>query len=39
MLAVVVLDVGCDDWVILWLLFWQCFCFFNKMVDFFLKLF
>ena len=35
MLAIVVLDVGCGDWVILVFVVLVVFLFFNKMVDFF----
>lgn len=37
MLAIVVLDVGCGDWVILVFVVLVVFLFFNKMVDFFFK--
>ena len=38
MLAIVVLDVGCGDWVILVFVVLVVFLFFNKMVDIFLKI-
>lgn len=38
MLAIVVLDVGCGDWVILVFVVLVVFLFFNKMVDFFFKI-